>query len=49
MKCKVLSNKTSKGIEKEVNEWLAANPNAQIKFITQGGAGSSVVTSIFYE
>lgn len=49
MKCKVLSGKHSKGIEKDLNDWLSANSNIQIKFITQGGAGSSIVTTIFYE
>lgn len=49
MQCKVISGKGSKGIEKDVNEWLAANPNVQIKYITQGGAGNVIITTIFYE
>ena len=49
MKCKIIEGKNTKNIERDLNEWLSANPNAQIRFITQGGAGSSVLTTIFYD
>jgi hypothetical protein len=53
MKCKVIGGQRPKEIEKKVNEWLSANPNVQIRFIAQGGAGNDnalrIVTSILYE
>jgi hypothetical protein len=49
MKCIIIEGKSTKKIETDVNEWLSANSNVQIKFVTQGGAGGSVLTTIFYD